>query len=68
MDKIPLIIAVNKRDLPDALPIQLILKSLKLTKPAHVFPTIATTGKGIKELFKEAFKLTILASFFPKII
>ncbi len=65
LDKIPLIIAINKRDLPDALPIRIILNSLKITKPTPVFPTIATTGKGVKELFRETFKLTMLASFFP---
>jgi len=65
LDKVPLIIAVNKRDLPDALPIRLVLNSLKLTKPTPVFSTVATTGKGIKELFREAFRLTMLASFFP---
>lgn len=67
LDKIPLIIAINKRDLAEALPIRLILNSLKISKPVPVFPTIATTGKGLKELFRETFRLTMLASFFPAI-
>lgn len=65
LNKIPLIIAINKRDLPEALPIQVILNWLNMTSPVPVFPTIATTGKGLKELFRETFKLTMLASFFP---
>jgi len=65
--KIPLIIAVNKRDLPDALPVRLIVRALGLDKIVPIFPTIAIEGIGIKELFKESFKLTMLARFFPAI-
>jgi len=65
LHRIPLIIAVNKRDLTEALPIRVILRAMKLDRPAPVFPIIAIEGVGIREMFREALRLTMLARFFP---
>ncbi|RLE73194.1 MAG: gliding-motility protein MglA [Thermoprotei archaeon] len=67
LNKIPLLVAVNKRDLPDALPVRVIIRALKLDRIVPIFPTIAISGYGVKETFREAFRLTMLAKFFPSI-
>ena len=48
---IPMIITLNKRDLPDALPRGKIIAELKL-EDYPIYETVATTGIGIKRAFQ----------------
>lgn len=51
MATIPLVVALNKRDLPNALPIDYMMSLLGLE--AHpVFPTVATEGKNLVRMFQ----------------
>jgi len=65
--RIPLLIALNKRDLEDALPVKVMLRALKLRSTVPIFETVAITGEGVLAMFKEALRLTMLARFFPAI-
>ncbi|MFX1512118.1 MAG: ATP/GTP-binding protein [Promethearchaeota archaeon] len=49
--EIPLIVTLNKRDLPDALPRKKLLAALQLDQ-YPVYETIATTGLGCKKAFQ----------------
>ncbi|MHA1616046.1 MAG: GTP-binding protein [Candidatus Njordarchaeales archaeon] len=64
---IPLVIALNKRDLIDALPITVILRVLNLDRPFVAYPTIAIRGTGIEPVFRSAIRLTILSKLAPSI-
>ncbi|MHA2176668.1 MAG: GTP-binding protein [Candidatus Hodarchaeales archaeon] len=50
-DIIPLIITLNKRDLPDALPRTNLISELELEN-YPIYETVATTGIGIKRAFQ----------------
>ncbi|MHA1941592.1 MAG: GTP-binding protein [Candidatus Hodarchaeales archaeon] len=50
-DNIPLIITLNKRDLPDALPRAKLISELELEN-YPIYETVATTGIGIKRAFQ----------------
>ncbi|MEX0569492.1 MAG: ATP/GTP-binding protein [Candidatus Njordarchaeota archaeon] len=64
--KIPIIVALNKRDLPDALPEVVLLRVLRLDGPFPVFKTVAIEGLGVKRVFQEATRLAVLARVFPE--
>ncbi len=65
--EVPIIIALNKRDLADALPETVLLRALRLDGPFPVFRTIAIDGKGVKRVFQEAARLAMLYRVFPDI-
>ena len=48
---IPLVVTLNKRDIPDALPRSTLLEKLKLAN-YPIYETVATTGIGIKRAFQ----------------
>ncbi len=48
---LPIIVALNKRDLPNALPVDYILRALDLEE-YPVFETIATQGKNLVRMFQ----------------
>ncbi len=62
----PIVVALNKRDLPDALPETVLLRVLRLNGPFPVFKTVAIEGLGVKRVFQEASRLAILARVFPE--
>ncbi|TXT57604.1 MAG: hypothetical protein BAJATHORv1_10306 [Candidatus Thorarchaeota archaeon] len=47
----PIVVALNKRDLPNALPIDYMVRMLDL-EGLPVFPTIATEGKNLLKMFQ----------------
>lgn len=51
----PLVVALNKRDLPNALPVSYMVDMLDL-EGYPVFETIATTGNGLLEMFKRTMR------------
>jgi len=66
VEQIPIVVALNKRDLPDALPRAVLIKALKLdNKPFPVFQTVAKDGLGVKRVFHEAARLAIMAKLYP---
>ena len=65
--KIPLIVVLNKRDLPDALPETVLLRALRVDGPFPIFKTIAIEGLGVKRVFQEAARLAMLYRVFPDV-
>ena len=51
----PLVVALNKRDLPNALPVPYMVDMLDL-EGYPVFETIATTGSGLLQMFKRVMR------------
>ncbi len=64
--EIPIVVALNKRDLPDALPEVMMLRVMRLDGPYPVFKTVAIEGLGVKRVFQEACRLAVLARIFPE--
>jgi len=64
-DEIPIVVALNKRDLDDALPERVLVKALRLDGPWPIHKTIATEGLGVKRVFQDAAQLSILYRAFP---
>ncbi len=60
INTIPIIVQFNKRDLPDALPNEILNQKLN-PGGLPVFLSVATEGKGVLETFMEASKLMILS-------
>lgn len=48
---LPVVVMLNKTDLPDALSRQRIADALQLNNGIHIFPTIATEGFNVSESF-----------------
>lgn len=65
-NEIPVIVALNKRDLPDALPEVVLLRAMRLDGPHPIFNTVAIEGLGVKRVFQEACRLAVLARIFPE--
>lgn len=63
--KIPIVISLNKRDLPDLLEINDIINKFQLEKfnTTQIIETIAVSGKGVSESFK-----SIISLIFPSIL
>jgi signal recognition particle receptor subunit beta len=57
--KIPYILQLNKRDLPNALPVEELTKEL-VRKGEPVFEAVAFQGKGVFETLKEVARLVLL--------
>ncbi len=56
LQEIPLVIQVNKRDLPDALPLDMILQVIDPVRHYPHFEAIAGQGRGVFESLKAASK------------
>ncbi|MEO2069072.1 MAG: GTPase domain-containing protein [Desulfurobacteriaceae bacterium] len=65
LENIPIIVQYNKRDLPSALPVEVLRKELELEGYEEV-EAIAKDGKGVEETFKKIAKLSLKA-FLKKI-
>ncbi len=59
LDDVPLVIQVNKRDLPDALPVEMVQAVVDPEKRYPVFEAVATEGKGVMETLKEISRLVL---------
>lgn len=59
LDKIPFIIQYNKRDLPNAMPVEELRKDLNLTGVPD-FEACASTGEGVFETLKAVAKLILI--------
>jgi len=59
LDKIPFIIQYNKRDLPNAMPVEELRKDLNLTRVPD-FEACAATGEGVFETLKAVAKLILI--------
>ncbi|RTG98983.1 MULTISPECIES: GTP-binding protein [Thermus] len=53
VEDIPVVLQVNKRDLPDALPVEMIQAVVDPEGHFPVFEAVATEGKGVFETLKE---------------
>ncbi|MEX2689380.1 MAG: GTP-binding protein [Candidatus Njordarchaeia archaeon] len=65
--RMPVIIALNKRDLDDALPERVLLRALNIEGTFPVFKTVAKDGLGVKRVFQEAARLAMLYRVFPEV-
>ena len=63
--KIPIVLSLNKRDLPDVIDIGEVINKYELNKfkKTQIVETIALSGKGVTETFK-----SIMSLIFPSII
>ncbi|NLI41018.1 MAG: gliding-motility protein MglA [Caldisericales bacterium] len=59
LDKIPLIIQYNKRDLPNAIPFEVLEEALNPEGRFPVYEAVATKGIGVKETLKHVTKLAV---------
>jgi len=57
--EVPLVLQINKRDMPDALPVSMIMQVLDPKGEFQVFESTATTGGGVFETLKAATKLVL---------
>ncbi len=57
-DTIPYVLQLNKRDLPNAMPVQELTKQLQL-KGEPVLEAVAVTGQGVFDTLKEVAKLVL---------
>ncbi|TFU27534.1 GTP-binding protein [Thermus tengchongensis] len=53
VEDIPVVLQVNKRDLPDALPVEMVQAVVDPESRFPVFEAVATEGKGVFETLKE---------------
>ncbi len=53
LEHVPMVIQINKRDLPDALPVDMIRAVIDPEGKFSVFEAVATEGKGVFEPLKE---------------
>lgn len=68
--EIPLLIALNKRDLEEALPPSVLMNSLDINRDSNtpVFKTVAIDGLGIKRVFQEAAQSAVLWQLHPELV
>jgi signal recognition particle receptor subunit beta len=59
LSTMPIVVALNKRDLPNALPIEYMVNMLDL-EGYPVFPTIATEGKNLLRMFQKILKESLI--------
>ncbi|HNW31697.1 MAG TPA: ADP-ribosylation factor-like protein [Caldisericia bacterium] len=59
LDKVPLIIQYNKRDLPNAIPFEVLEESLNPEGRFPIYEAVATKGIGVKETLKHVTKLAV---------
>ncbi|MCB1051507.1 MAG: PAS domain S-box protein [Acidobacteria bacterium] len=56
--EVPLVMQYNKRDLPDALPVEILNQKLNFRQVPH-FGAVAIKGDGVLDTFVEAVKMTV---------
>jgi hypothetical protein len=54
---VPMVFALNKRDLPRALPVEELVRALQWPRCVHV-PTVAKTGEGVDDVVRAMIGLT----------
>ena len=59
ISEVPIILQINKRDLPDALPTEMIRAVLDPQKKLLVYEAVASSGVGVFETLKAASKLVL---------
>ena len=59
LDDVPIVIQVNKRDLPDALPVEMVRAVVDPEGKVPVLEAVATEGKGVFETLKEVSRLVL---------
>ena len=59
LDDVPMVLQVNKRDLPDALPVDMIRAVIDPEGKYEVFEAVATEGKGVFEPLKTVSRLVL---------
>ncbi|HOR46765.1 MAG TPA: ADP-ribosylation factor-like protein [Caldisericia bacterium] len=59
LDKVPLIIQYNKRDLPNAIPFEVLEEALNPEGRFPIYEAVATKGIGVKETLKHVTKLAV---------
>ena len=64
--EIPIVIVLNKRDLPDAMEKEKLLRALDLPPGSPVFETIATKGVGVKRAFQTLSRDIILRKIYSQ--
>ncbi|MBB6098745.1 hypothetical protein HNR42_002180 [Deinobacterium chartae] len=66
LDDVPLVIQINKRDLPDALPVEMILQVIDPQGRFPYFESVADKGTGVFESLKAASKRVLEKLSQPK--
>ena len=59
LDELPLVLQLNKRDLPNVAPVEMMLDALDPERRLEHAEAIATTGVGVFETLKQISKLTL---------
>ncbi|MBP7732332.1 MAG: gliding-motility protein MglA [Caldisericia bacterium] len=59
MDKIPIIMQYNKRDLPNAIPLDVLQDALNPEGRYMYFEAVATQGVGVRETLKQITKMAV---------
>jgi signal recognition particle receptor subunit beta len=59
VEDLPVVLQVNKRDLPDALPVDMVRAVVDPAGRLPVFEAVATEGKGVFETLKEVSRLVL---------
>jgi hypothetical protein len=59
IEKIPLVIQYNKRDLPNAIPLEVLEEALNPEGKFPYYEAVATNGAGVKETLKHVTKLAV---------
>ena len=59
LDDVPIVVQVNKRDLPDALKVVIVRAVVDLEGSCLVIEAVATEGKGVFETLKEVSRLVL---------
>ena len=59
LDDVPIVVQVNKRDLPDALPVEMVRAVVDPEGRFPVLEAVATGGKGVFETRKEVSRLVL---------
>jgi len=62
-----LIVALNKRDLPNAVLADKLASNLRIKGLYPIFKTIAVKGIGAKRVFNEAIRLAVHRRIFPDV-
>ncbi|MER3462482.1 Mutual gliding-motility protein MglA [Calidithermus terrae] len=59
MDEVPIVLQANKRDLPDALPVEMVQMVIDPDKKYSMFEAVASTGVGVFETLKAVSRLVL---------
>ncbi|WP_018466321.1 GTP-binding protein [Calidithermus timidus] len=59
MDEVPIVLQANKRDLPDALPVEMVQMVIDPDKKYSMFEAVASAGVGVFETLKAVSRLVL---------